>query len=315
VTSDGFEHNTALFYLSRFLLAEGLLESLERAERPIIMSVAGPGQEGVQVHWDDLGLTRGYDGRTALGQSGRLEDLHAVSFADRHPDTRTRYVLFHPGLVSTTFSGTYDEPMTRQIEEMRQLGKPVAEAIKPILAVLDEPPAKRLTAFVEGRPFPVAGPAFDPDDARRLDELTQRMLNRAVLRRFIEDFLDKGDGDALDECVHADIVLPPDMPGGAQGYQALVVHMAEMPTIFDSEIAIEDMIAEGDKVAARITIRGRQTGEFMGRTPTGREFSIEEQLIVRFRDGKISRLWRVVDIFSLLQQLDGTAPGAGLGTA
>ncbi|MEV7908333.1 SDR family NAD(P)-dependent oxidoreductase, partial [Streptomyces anulatus] len=71
-TAEGFEDNFALFYLSRFLLGHGLAGSLERAERPVIMNVAGPGADLSMVHWDDLQLRRGYDGGTALTQGGKL---------------------------------------------------------------------------------------------------------------------------------------------------------------------------------------------------------------------------------------------------
>jgi hypothetical protein len=175
-TVDGVEHNLALFYLSRFILAEGLMAELEQSPRPIVMNLAGPGAAEGEIQWDDLGLSRGYHGGLALGQGGRLNDLLGVSFAQRHPDARTRYVLFHPGVVSTSFSGTYDDDVLPMIENLRQSGKPVHEAIRPILEVLDAPPADLLTAFVEGRPFPVTGPAFDPADAERLYLITQSLL-------------------------------------------------------------------------------------------------------------------------------------------
>jgi predicted ester cyclase/NAD(P)-dependent dehydrogenase (short-subunit alcohol dehydrogenase family) len=314
-TRDMFEHTTAVFYLSRFLLAEGLLECLERAERPIVMSLSGPGEGSAKIYWDDLALTRNYHGGAALEQAGRLADLHARSLVDRHPEARTRYILFHPGVVSTTFSGTYDEATAPHIEMLKRTGKPIAEAIEPILAVLDAPPDERFTAFVEGRPFPTDGPSFDLDEARRVYDITLRMLNRVVLRRFIEEAIDKGDIDALDECIHPDVVLPPDMPGGLQGREALVAHLREMPEMFESKATIEDLIAEGDKVAARVGIRGHQIGEFMGRPGDGHKFAIEEQLIAQFRNGKIGRIWRVVDVFSLLAQLDGTAADVPHGEA
>src|SRR5947208_9573255 len=67
-TPDGLEHTFALFYLSRFLLVEGLLEALERAEDPIVMNLGGPGEPGPEIQWDDLGLVREYHGLAALHQ-------------------------------------------------------------------------------------------------------------------------------------------------------------------------------------------------------------------------------------------------------
>ncbi|MYR46962.1 SDR family NAD(P)-dependent oxidoreductase, partial [Streptomyces sp. SID5910] len=43
VTTEGYEENFALFYLSRYLLGHGLVESLRKAEQPVVVNVAGPG--------------------------------------------------------------------------------------------------------------------------------------------------------------------------------------------------------------------------------------------------------------------------------
>ena len=96
-----------LFYLSRFLLSHGLAENLERTARPIILNVAGPGGTG-DIRWNDLQLRHGYFGPGALGHGGRLNDLLGAGFADVHPGSKIRYILFHPGVVSTSFSGEYD---------------------------------------------------------------------------------------------------------------------------------------------------------------------------------------------------------------
>ncbi|GAA3123962.1 SDR family NAD(P)-dependent oxidoreductase [Streptosporangium carneum] len=177
-TPEGFEENFALFYLSRFLLSHGLAGALERAERPVIANVAGPGGNMSLIRWDDLELERGYDGGAALGQGGKLNDLLAVSFAEEHRAGRTRYALFHPGITATSFSGEYDEAVRPHIEAMKERGKPVRESAAPIIAVLDDPPAEPLSAFVEGRRISVEDASFDRSAAARLRDLTGRLLSR-----------------------------------------------------------------------------------------------------------------------------------------
>jgi NAD(P)-dependent dehydrogenase (short-subunit alcohol dehydrogenase family) len=177
-TAEGFENTFALFYLSRFLLSHGLLEPLERAKAPVIMNVAGPGTPMGEVHWDDLQLERNYDGLEALMQGGKTNDLLGVAFAERHRSVRTRYVLFNPGSVATSFSGEYDPATAAHIESMKLTGRPVEEGIAPIVPLIDTPPAEPLTAFVEGRPMPVAGRHFDREHGLRLHEMTQEMLSR-----------------------------------------------------------------------------------------------------------------------------------------
>ncbi|MGI5151551.1 SDR family NAD(P)-dependent oxidoreductase [Plantactinospora sp. CA-294935] len=178
VTADGFEHTFALFYLSRFLLGHGLADTLAETSSPVIMNVAGPGPNPVEIQWDDLELTRGYQGVNALMQGGRLNDLLGVAFAERHPGSPIRYVLLHPGSTATSFAGEYDPPTAAQIESMRRFGKPVAKSIVPIVAALDDPPPEPLSAIVEGRRIGIEGGGFDRDKALRLDRITKELLSR-----------------------------------------------------------------------------------------------------------------------------------------
>ena len=159
VTPDGFEATLALYCLSRFLFCHGLSVSLSRAEAPVILRVAGPG------------------GSVERGVAG---DLLGVEFARRHASTGIRCVLVDPGMVATSFSGDYDPATRVQIEAMKRMGAPVSQAIEPLLALLDDPPARALSAFAGGEPLPIDDTAgFAAEAARRLDRLTRQMLHRA----------------------------------------------------------------------------------------------------------------------------------------
>lgn len=70
-TVEGHESTLALFYLSRFLLSYGLRDLLEKAPRPVIMNVAGPGSPTGEIHWQDLQMKRDYDGLAAQMQEAR----------------------------------------------------------------------------------------------------------------------------------------------------------------------------------------------------------------------------------------------------
>lgn len=172
-TAEGFESTFALEYLSRFLLGYGLTRSLKRAEKPLIVNVSGPGVPKPEIHWDDIGLTRGYDGVTAQLQAGRANDLLGTAFAARHDSIS--YVLVNPGAVATSFSGEYDVATLAHVERLKKFGKPVAEGIAPILALIDEPPGVPLSAFVEGRRI---DPNLDPAPAEHLANLTHHLLRR-----------------------------------------------------------------------------------------------------------------------------------------
>ncbi|QUH03167.1 SDR family NAD(P)-dependent oxidoreductase [Saccharopolyspora erythraea] len=175
-TDEGFENTFALYYLSRFLLGHGLVEVLERGENPVVVNVCAPGVETGEIRWDDLQLRADYDGMAAIAQASRANDLLGVSFANVHGASRVRYVLFNPGGVATSFSGEYDVAMATAVERARAQATPVAEAIVPILAVLDDPPAEQVSAFARGESIPLRGKAFDASDADRLREETLARL-------------------------------------------------------------------------------------------------------------------------------------------
>ncbi|MGW4328974.1 TIGR03618 family F420-dependent PPOX class oxidoreductase [Nocardia sp. NPDC004573] len=178
VTDEGFEYTFALFYLSRFVLGYELADLLNAAERPVVVNVAGPGSGSGEIRWDDLQHERDYHGMHALAQGGRLNDLLGIEFARRPVSARVRYVLVHPGVVDTALSGDYDAETAARIEALRRTARPIGEAIRPILDVLDDPPAEPLTALAQGRPLDVHGPAFDAAAAARLYSETTKLLGR-----------------------------------------------------------------------------------------------------------------------------------------
>jgi predicted ester cyclase len=142
--------------------------------------------------------------------------------------------------------------------------------------------------------------------------------NRELLRRYLEDVVPGGDREQTREYLHPDAVV-----GDGEG-RRLDDHQettASDMAALELTLKVEDTVAEGDKVAARITIRGTQVGEFMGLPATGKQFAFEEMVIAQFRDRRISRIWRVFDLHKLLSQLaepravaieapPGSAPGA-----
>jgi NAD(P)-dependent dehydrogenase (short-subunit alcohol dehydrogenase family) len=181
VTSEGFEHNFALYYLSRFLLGYGLIDQLEKADKPVIMNVAGPGVGPGSVQWDDLAIERGYDGWSAMFQGGKLNDLLGVAFAADHRGYRTRYVLLFPGGTRTGFAGEFDASTAAYVEEMKRMAQPVELAVGPIARIIDTPPGAPLSAFVEGRQISLQLPSFDTDDAARLDAITRELLRSKAM--------------------------------------------------------------------------------------------------------------------------------------
>jgi predicted ester cyclase len=77
----------------------------------------------------------------------------------------------------------------------------------------------------------------------------------------------------------------------------------------DLKFTIEDMVAEGDKVAYRVTITGTHTGRpFMGIAPTGKKIEMRNTSIKRIANGKLAESWGTLDTLSMMRQL-GLIPG------
>lgn len=108
----------------------------------------------------------------------------------------------------------------------------------------------------------------------------------------------------IDEVVDPNMVFHAPVPTGATGAQAIKQVWAMLLRAFpDIHVAVEDVIADGDKVVFRQTVTGTHQGEYMGLAPTGKSVSYHEIFIVRFSNGRIAEVWGVVDVFSQMQQL------------
>jgi predicted ester cyclase len=88
--------------------------------------------------------------------------------------------------------------------------------------------------------------------------------------------------------------------------------------VSDPRFEIHDLIAEGDRVAARLTSSARHTGTFMGLEPSGNRYTIDEIHIFRIRNGQLSEHWHAFDTMTLMRQLRGegdgpSADGAAVG--
>jgi steroid delta-isomerase-like uncharacterized protein len=81
----------------------------------------------------------------------------------------------------------------------------------------------------------------------------------------------------------------------------------------DLHYTLEDLIAEGDKVAARFTLRGTHQRDFLGMPPTGKQVSVTGIEIDRIEDDKVVESWANSDALGLMQQLGAIPPMAQAG--
>jgi predicted ester cyclase len=71
----------------------------------------------------------------------------------------------------------------------------------------------------------------------------------------------------------------------------------------DLTVEIDDIVAERDRVALRLTIRGTHQGEFLGIAATGRSVSYVSHEFYRVADGLIAEEWICSDAAGLFQQI------------
>jgi steroid delta-isomerase-like uncharacterized protein len=128
--------------------------------------------------------------------------------------------------------------------------------------------------------------------------------NKAIVRRYYDDVLNRRMVDALDQLATDDYHEHDPFPGQGDGLADFKARVRLVLTAFDPyRFTVEDVVAEGDRVAVRWTAGGTHSGEFVGIPPTGKQFTIAGIDVHGVRDGRMAEHWHVVDQLALLQQL------------
>ena len=135
----------------------------------------------------------------------------------------------------------------------------------------------------------------------------QTTANKATYGRYV-DVINAHDAESIskkiDEVFESDLQINLQLPFEVTGAQALKqVVMTLLRSFPDFHVTVEDSIAEGDKVVARLSIAGTNQGEYMGRPPTGKPVTYDQIVILRFTNGRIAEMWGVVDALAAMQQL------------
>jgi len=142
--------------------------------------------------------------------------------------------------------------------------------------------------------------------------------NAAFIRRWFEEVWNKGREEAIDEMFAEDGVAHGlgDEPGqDIRGPSEFKPFFHSFRGAFpDMEVVVEDTISEGDRVAARCSVRAKHSGHTLGFAATHRPVEFHGISIVRIRDGKIVEAWNNFDFMSMFRQLGALrldAPAAG----
>jgi steroid delta-isomerase-like uncharacterized protein len=127
--------------------------------------------------------------------------------------------------------------------------------------------------------------------------------HKALVRRFVEGVVNRGDGELLFDLVAPDHVRHAS-DGDVYGPEGVRIDLAEWRGAFpDLEVAIEDLVAEGNRVATRFVLRGTHRGPFLALPATGRAVEVGGVEVHRVGGGRLAESWVSLDGFALLRQL------------
>ena len=140
-------------------------------------------------------------------------------------------------------------------------------------------------------------------------------VNKAVVRRFIEELWNRRQLEVADDIFAPDCVTH-QLRSGAEATmprppEVTKQHIKDWTAAFpDLHITIERMIAEKDRVMIQCIQRGTHLGSWQGIAPTGKVISIQMVVVYRIAGGRIAEDWVLVDFLGVFQQLGVVPPTA-----
>ena len=130
--------------------------------------------------------------------------------------------------------------------------------------------------------------------------------NKELMRRWFAEVWNEGRAEAIDEMFAADGVARGLGEAGAEvrGPAAFRSYFAKLRGAFpEFEVTVEDVIAEGDKVAARWSAKMMHRGDDLGVAASGRQVAVTGMSFIRIKDGRIVEGWNNWDVHALMEQI------------
>ncbi len=137
------------------------------------------------------------------------------------------------------------------------------------------------------------------------EEMKHEKENKRYVRRFYEEFFNNRRHDAIDEMFLTSYVHhTTEVANEKMNYEEYREHMLLLARAFPHmKVVVEDMIAEENKVSARLTMYGTQEHDLPGIPAKGKEIKVEVITIVRMQDGRIAEGWECYDSLDMAMQL------------
>lgn len=139
---------------------------------------------------------------------------------------------------------------------------------------------------------------------------THEQDNKAVIQRFISEFVNGRNYDFVDDLFTEDYTRhDPASPESKSGAEPWVESMEGLHRAFpDGEVHIGQLIAEGDLVAFEGTLTGTHQGDFRGIERTNASVEVQGNAMHRLSGDQIAETWATWDFLGLLTQIGAVEP-------
>ncbi len=128
-----------------------------------------------------------------------------------------------------------------------------------------------------------------------------------LVRRWTQEVIAEGRLDVFDDLLARDVV---DRSGATPsvGVETFKVRAAAVRAAFaDIQMAIDDLIVDGEALAWRWSLTGTHVGPFAGMAPTGRQITLRGVNFQRLRGERVAEHWTLADVFSATQAVRAPA--------
>jgi predicted ester cyclase len=132
--------------------------------------------------------------------------------------------------------------------------------------------------------------------------------NKAVVRKFDEEFKVKGNHNIIDETHAADCAFHMPDPNATNREALKMLGGAIVKAFPDVKPVTEELLAIDDKVIERTTVTATHKGEFNGVPATGRPVRWTELHIYRLKDGRVVEQWSEINMLGILAQIGALPP-------
>jgi steroid delta-isomerase-like uncharacterized protein len=130
--------------------------------------------------------------------------------------------------------------------------------------------------------------------------------NKSLVRRYYDAMWNRWDLSLVDELLSEDLSFRGSLGVAVQGRDEFADYVGTVRRAFpDFHNRIEELIAEGDRVMARLTYSGTHQGELFGILPTGKRVTYAGVAVFRIKAGRITEGWVLGDVHGLMHQLRG----------